>query len=117
MTGGLTDDADERMNTRGIGSVFLPMQPGIRESGGVSWGEDRISGLEVAAARVAGGTIDAAGKGGAGAAAQTFLGKTGKELENLMESVDADDITGYFTGKAIGKNVFTRTTGLSLIHI
>ena len=111
LTGGLTDDADERMNTRGIGSVFLPMQPGIKESGGVSWGQNKISGLEVAAARVAGGTIDAAEKGGAGAAAQTFLGRTGKELKNLMESVDADDVTGYFTGKAIGKNVFTRTTG------
>jgi len=111
--GGITRDADERMNTRGIGTVFLPMQPGLAESGAVAWGDSTINALEAAGANIAGSTIKGAGKGmveagmGAGMA-------TKEAFDKLIGSgaISGDDVATFFAGQAIGKNdLMARTTG------
>ena len=63
--GGITRDADERMGTKTLGTVFLPMQPGLAEASSVSWGDSTINALEAAAANIAGKTVGGAAEGGA----------------------------------------------------
>tara|TARA_R100001594_G_scaffold26749_1_gene51449 strand:+ start:183 stop:1418 length:1236 start_codon:yes stop_codon:yes gene_type:complete len=108
---GMVQDADDR-NMASVGSVYLPMQPGLAESSNVNWGGETLNALEAAAANIAGSTITGAGEGlieagmNAGMATKdafkTIFGEGG---------VDSKDVAAYFAGQAVGKNVFTRTTG------
>ena len=110
--GSLTRDADDRMNTKGIGSVFLPMQSGLAESGGVDWGENKLDALSAAAAGIAGDTISKAGEEGAVEAAKTFIDSTGEAVKKTFGSLTGNDVATYFAGKAIGNDkLFTRGTG------
>ena len=108
---GMVQDAEDR-NMASVGSVYLPMQPGLAESSNVNWGGETLNALEAAAANIAGSTITGAGEGlieagmNAGMATKdafkTIFGEGG---------VDSKDVAAYFAGQAVGKNVFTRTTG------
>ena len=107
--GGITQEAEDR-NMNSVGSVYLPMQPGLAESSSVSWGDNRINALEAAAANVAGATIKGASEGirqaGAGAKAAAEGG-----FKNL-QGITPDEIASFFAGQAIGNNnLLTRTTG------
>ena len=58
---GITEEAENRsMNP--IGSVFLPMQPGLGESSNVSWNNSTMNFLEAAGANISGGAISGASK-------------------------------------------------------
>ena len=53
---GMVQDAEDR-NMASVGSVYLPMQPGLAESSNVNWGGETLNALEAAAANIAGSTI------------------------------------------------------------
>jgi hypothetical protein len=109
-TGGITRDADERMGTNSIGTVFLPMQPGLAEASSVSWGDSTINALEAAAANIAGKTVGGAAEGGAAMLAGLMSGS--KEAFDKIDGINADDVATYFAGEAIGKNdLMARTSG------
>ena len=107
--GGITQEAEDR-NMSSVGSVYLPMQPGLAESSSVSWGENTINALEAAAANVAGATIKGASEGikQAGAAAKSAAEGGFKSLQGITP----DEVASFFAGQAIGNNnLLTRTTG------
>ena len=108
---GMIQDADDR-NMASVGSVYLPMQPGLAESSNVNWGGETLNAIEAAAANISGSTIEGASKGnkellagligGSEDAIKTVFGEGG---------VGSKEVAAYFAGQAVGKNVFTRTTG------
>ena len=108
---GMTQDAEDR-NMASVGSVYLPMQPGLAESSNVNWGGETINALEAAAANIAGSTIKGAGED-AGAMIAGFLGGSKDALKTVFGEggINSGDVAAYFAGQAVGKNVFTRTTG------
>jgi len=109
-TGGITRDADERMGTNSIGTVFLPMQPGLAEASSVSWGDSTINALEAAAANIAGKTVGGAAEGGAAMLAGLMSGS--KEAFDKVKGINPDDVATFFAGQAIGKNdLMARTSG------
>ena len=108
-TGGGFADAEERSMAR-LGSVFLPMQPGLSEANSVDWGGQTANAFQAAAFRIAQETI--AEEGGIGAKATEFMERTVKEGENMMKGINRDDIAAYFAGQAVGNtSLFTRGTG------
>ena len=111
--GGMIQDAEDR-NMASVGSVYLPMQPGLAESSNVNWGGETINAIEAAAANIAGSTIKGAGES-AGAMLSGFVGGSKDALQTIFDKagggVTKDDVAAYFAGQAVGKNVFTRTTG------
>ena len=111
--GGITRDADERMGTKTLGTVFLPMQPGLAEASSVSWGDSTINALEAAAANIAGKTVGGAAEGGAAMLAGLMSGsKEAFEKAFGENGIKPEDVATYFAGQAIGKNdLMARTTG------
>jgi hypothetical protein len=110
--GGITRDAEDR-NMNPLGSVMLPMQPGLADSSAVDWGDSTINALEAGAASIAGNTIKGAGKGGAEALAGLMSGSK-ETFEKVFGKggITPDDVATYFAGQAIGKNdLMQRTTG------
>ena len=107
-TGGFAD-AEERSMAR-LGSVFLPMQPGLSESNSVNWNDESANAFQAAAFNVAQKTI--ADPGNVGDKAKTFMATTVNEAENLGTGINRDDIAAYFAGQAVGNaSLFTRGTG------
>ena len=110
--GGITRDADERMKAseKRLGSVFLPMQPGLSDASSVNWGEGTMNALEAGMAGLAGSAIKGASKGLAKAATDA-MGSIGESMENLKK-VDEDAVAAYFAGQATGvQNLMARTAG------
>ena len=109
----MIQDADDR-NMASVGSVYLPMQPGLAESSNVNWGGETLNAIEAAAANIAGSTIKGAGES-AGAMISGFVGGSKDALQTIFDKagggVGKDEVAAYFAGQAVGKNVFTRTTG------
>ena len=108
---GMVQDAEDR-NMASVGSVFLPMQPGLAESGNVNWGGETLNALEAAAANIAGSTIKGAGEG-LGPAFEGLMSGSKDALNTIFGEggVNSSDVAAYFAQQAVGKNVFTRTTG------
>ena len=107
-TGGFAE-AEERSMAR-LGSVFLPMQPGLSEANSVDWGGQTVNAFQAAAFRVAQGTI--VEPGGFGAKATKLMSSAIDESENMIEGISRDDISAYFAGQAVGNtSLFTRGTG------
>ena len=108
---GMVQDAEDR-NMASVGSVFLPMQPGLAESDNVNWGGETLNALEAAAANIAGSTIKGAGEG-LGPAFEGLMSGSKDALNTIFGEggVDSKDVAAYFAQQAVGKNVFTRTTG------
>ena len=111
-------DIDEEARKGSIkGTVFLPMIGGLQEQSGVDWGQDSLNALQIAGAKVAGGTIGAAAGGeGFKGISEAFMKSLTGEARNLLQNsgLNTDDIAGYFAGEAVGANIFTRTTGKTL---
>ena len=107
--GGITQEAEDR-NMNSVGSVYLPMQPGLAESSSVSWGDNTINALEAAAANVAGSAVAGASEGFSKAATDAMAAAKGG-FEDL-KGITKDEIASFFAGQAIGNNnLLTRTTG------
>ena len=105
---GITEEAENRsMNP--IGSVFLPMQPGLGEQSSVSWNNSSMNFLEAAGANISGGAVSGASEGMKKSIEKAMA--AGGKAVNDLKGIGSDDVAAYFAGKAIGKNVFTRGTG------
>ena len=109
--GGLTQEAEDR-NMETVGSVFLPMQPGLAEGNSVSWSKSEISPIDAALANVSGAAVEGASKD-FGQAAKKAMDAAKGGFENL-QGVTKDEVAAFFAGKATGKNIFTRSTGKML---
>jgi len=111
FAGGLTEDADDRMNEKRIGSVFLPMQGGLADSSSVSWNEDKLDPLAAMGAKIAGNTIAGAGDGMVDAA-KGLIDSSGDAARKVFAGVDENVVSTFFAGKAIGNDkLLTRGTG------
>ena len=110
--GGITRDAEDR-NMNPLGSVMLPMQPGLSDSSSVNWGESNLNGIEAAMANIAGSTVKGAAE--SNKAMLTGLMSGSKEAVSKVfgeGGVSTEDVSTYFAGQAIGKNdLMQRTTG------
>ena len=106
---GITEEAEAR-SMKLIGSVFLPMQPGLQESNSVGWNQDSINAIQAAGANISGSAVEGASKS-VTEAAKGFGKSIGDETKSLLDNVDSRDVAGYFAGQAVGANVLGRTTG------
>jgi thymidylate synthase len=109
------DDIDKRIKKR-RGVVSLPMQPGISENNSVNWGNNEINPIQLAGAQAAAGAVGQmsnvlTGRGFDMQGIMKTLGETGSDL---MNAVGEDAIKAYFAGQAVGANILTRGTGLTI---
>lgn len=105
-------DMDKRVKTR-RGVISLPIQPGISESNGVSWGENELSPIQLAGANVAGGAIDALT--GKGVSVNAFRAAIESNLKTLQGIGDFEEIIkAYFAGQAVGADLIGRATGQAI---
>ena len=108
--GGITEEAEERdMNP--VGSVYLPMQPGLQDSSNTNWQDDKLDFITAALANISGSTVKGASKGAVNAAKK--MGEAmGSEWKKILDSGDfSNEVAGYFAEQATGAKVLTRTTG------
>ena len=93
-------------------TITLPMIPSISESNVVAWGEDRINPLQVAAANIAGQTLQGQTGGiDVPQAIKDFASATKNEATRLLsEDGTKQFIVSYFAGQAAGgANILGRT--------
>lgn len=103
-------DAEERiLKKNNVGSVALPMHPGISDSNSVDWGADQLNPLQVAGASLAGGLIENLSGLNAGAAAQEFMSQLKSAVTTGLGDISKQDIINYFAGQAVGANLLGRT--------
>jgi len=103
-------DADERIGPS-VGRVFLPMQPGLRDSTSVNFGEQTGNAIEAAAFRTAQKGISDS-KEGLIKGAQSLMGQAMNEVDNFASAIGTEEIASYFAAQAVGNNsLFTRGTG------
>ena len=108
--GGITEEAEARdMNP--VGSVYLPMQPGLQDSSNTNWQDDKLDFITAALANISGSTVKGASKGAVNAAKE--MGSSfGDEWKKILEGGDySKEVAGYFAEQATGAKVLTRTTG------
>ena len=104
-------EAEERVKNP-LGTVFLPMQPGISESNSIGWGNDNMNAVQIVAARAAADGISALGGSlDPIAAGQAMYRQFESGIKSAGSDIEERDIINYFAGKAVGANIFTRTTG------
>ncbi len=87
------------------GNVFLPIQPTIIDTNSVTWQQDSINPIELAALELSTSGI-AKGVEGINAAISNIASTLGNESDNIQSALIAG-----FAGAAIGKNVLARVTG------
>ena len=99
-------DADEgaREMIR-LGSVFLPMQPGLSESLGVDWGQKDMNAFQAAAFRTAQTGIE-------NVSPKAMMEQAISEFDNINSEISKSDIANYFAAQAVGNgSLFTRGSG------
>jgi len=111
-------DIDKRKKVR-RGVVSLPMQPGISESNSVNWGEDSLNPFQVAGAQVAGATIGGlsnllTGKNNNNNNETKLTDSFASTGKSVLSGINEDIIKTFFAGQAIGSNILTRGTGLTI---
>ena len=108
---GMTQDAEDR-KMASVGSVYLPMQPGLAESSNVNWGGETLNALDAALANISGSAVKGASEG-LSQATKGLAGASKDAMKTLFGpgGIGKEEVAAYFAGEATGKNVFTRTTG------
>ncbi len=91
-----------------LGTVILPIQPTIVDNNSVSWQQDILNPLELAALDLSLGTITA-GLAGANESIDRIVGTVTGDLENVRKGILAGA-----AGAAISKNVLARVSGAIL---
>ena len=103
-------EAEERiLKKKPVGSVALPMHPGISDSNSVDWGADQLNPLQVAGAGLAGGLIENLSNADIGTAAQQFVSQLKSAATTGLGDIEKQDIISYFAGQAVGANLLGRT--------
>lgn len=97
--------------TKSLGTVALPMQPGISESNSVGWGNDTLNALQIAGANLAGGAINDFGSLNLSEGFSNFVSNFRQMSGQALSGLSDRDIITYFAGQAVGANIFTRGTG------
>jgi len=112
----VTDSTESSRRKKSTGTtVFLPMQPGIKDSNGVDWNEDRLNFLQAKGAKAAINAINNIGNGDFAAAIKGLGFDVGEAAKDLMGSAGIGEyLTSYFAGQAVGANVIGRTAGAVL---
>ena len=109
---GIVVDADQRMKAseKRLGSVFLPMQPGLQDQSSVDWQQGQMNAIEAAMANVSGSAVKGAAEGLA-QAGKEVAGAT-KDALGKLYGIDSDSVAAYFAQQATGvQNLMARTTG------
>jgi len=108
-------DIDKRKKVR-RGVVSLPMQPGISESNSVNWGEEGLNPIQAAGAQAATNVMTKISDvvSGRGFDMQDIMKTAGETGGALVRAVGEDAIKAFFAGQAIGANILTRGTGLTI---
>ena len=109
---GIVTEAEDR-NMHPLGSVILPMQPGLSDSSSVGWGENQLNAIEAAMANITGSTVSGAAESGSKAMAG-LLGGSKDAIKKFLgkEGISDDDVAAYFAGQAVSNpGVLARTTG------
>lgn len=113
-TGNLnTIDVEERFRETSIlGTIFLPMQPGISDSASSSWNEDNLNPVQAAIGGLAGNLINAGGA----IDIQRILSELQNSVRGAQSIIQNNAILGqfidnYFAGQLVGSNLFARNTG------
>ena len=109
---GIVTEAEDR-NMHPLGSVILPMQPGLSDSSSVGWGENQLNAIEAAMANITGSTVSGAAESGSKAMAG-LLGGSKDAIKKFLgdEGISPDDVAAYFAGQAVSNpGVLARTTG------
>lgn len=95
--------------------VFLPMQPGISDTNGVSWNEDSLNPFQAALGGVAANAIMTAGSGDVTNAAKGLVQGLINTATGIANQPGLQNyIASYFAGQAVGTNLVARTTGTVL---
>jgi len=96
-------------------TIFLPMQPGIRDSNAVSWNQDGMNVFQARAAGAAANAINSLGDRKFADVFKGFVSDSKAFADDLLatEGLGAY-IAAYFAGQAVGANVVTRQTGAVL---
>lgn len=100
-------EAKERIK-KAVGSVALPMHPGISDSNSVDWGADQLNPIQVAGAGIAGGLIENLSNADFGTAAQQFVSQLKNAATTSLGDIEKQDIISYFAGQAVGANLLGR---------
>jgi hypothetical protein len=108
---GMTQDAEDR-KMASVGSVYLPMQPGLSDASSVSWNEGTLNAIDAAMANISGSAVKGASEG-LSQATKGLAGASKDAMKTLFGpgGIGSDEVAAYFAEQATGKNVFTRTTG------
>ena len=108
---GMTQDAEDR-KMASVGSVYLPMQPGLSDASSVSWNQGELNALDAALANISGSAVSGASEG-LSQATKKLAGASSDAMKTLFGpgGIGSDEVAAFFAGEATGKNVFTRTTG------
>ena len=118
LSGDLTDfkvKSTESRSSTNLGYVFLPMQPGISDTNGVSWNEDPLNPFQAALGGIAADAIKTIGDGAAAQGATELISNLISAGNNLANSKGMENyISAYFAGQAVGTNLVARTTGAVL---
>lgn len=117
--GGLTagsffsPESTESRITKKIGSIVLPMQPGISESNSVSWGSDQLNPVQTFFGGAAANAIKDLGGLNIFSGLETFVDTMiGGANEAANNPELKNYLVNYFAGKSVGANIATRSTGL-----
>ena len=101
---GLDADEGAREMIR-LGSVFLPMQPGLSEQSSVNWGGETANAFQAAAFRTA-------QKGIENVSPKAMMEQGIAEVKNMAGEISTSDIANYFAAQAVGNgSLFTRGSG------
>jgi hypothetical protein len=96
-------------------NVFLPMQPGISDTNGVSWNEDSLNPFQAALGGVAANAIMTAGSGNVVNATKGLVQGLINTATGIANQPGLQNyIASYFAGQAVGTNLVARTTGTVL---
>ena len=108
------DDIDRRIKKR-RGVISLPMQPNISETNSVNWADDRLNPIQAAGAQAAGEAMTQLSNVLTGQGFDTTkIMSTAADTLGALGDVGEDAIKAFFAGQAIGANILTRGTGLTI---
>lgn len=106
---------EKRAKSNILGQVFLPMQPGISDTNGVSWNEDPLNPFQAALGGVAAEAIKNIGGGSGFEGGKKLIENLVNAGKTLANSEGLENyISAYFAGQAVGTNLVARTTGAVL---
>jgi len=102
----------EQRKTSILGTIFLPMQPGISDSASSSWNEDNLNPVQAAIGGLAGNIINAGGAIDIKRGLEELQRAAGGAQSIIQNNpILGQFIDNYFAQQIVGSNLFARSTG------